>query len=273
MAAPTLYPGQLVTVGLSADLSNPCPVQARLYLRRYQAGDELELIHGPQQALLPGQSARLSWQLDDPNSGPVAEIGVEIEPQEISAGVVYLDDLGWNGEPHVEFARPAGEGTAWRRAWVEAADRLVVNGPASYRLVQNSGRGFLITGTREWRDYRISATLFPYLAEAVGLAVRVQGLRRYYALLAGAGGRIRLVKVLGEETVLAEQPHPWAYGRALQLGLEVEGARLRAWADGQLLFDLEDPAAPLLDGGIALAIEAGCVDCDRITVRPAGGEE
>jgi len=39
-----------------------------------------------------------------------------------------------------------------------------------------------IQGTREWQDYQVQATFTPHLARSFGLAARVQGLKRYYAL-------------------------------------------------------------------------------------------
>jgi hypothetical protein len=131
----------------------------------------------------------------------------------------------------VTLGRPAAGGDRWQRAWVNAMDRFDMRQPEPYHLSQNRGTGLLMQGSRDWRDYRVSATLTPHLC-AAGLAARVQGSRRYYALILRPGGMARLIK--------------WRDGEE-----EVTGAYLRAWLDDRLTFDLDDPGPPLLGGGVA----------------------
>jgi hypothetical protein len=114
----------------------------------------------------------------------------------------------------------------------------------------------LITGTRDWRDYTVTADVTPHLAAAAGLAARVQGLGRYYAVEL-AGEHIRLVRGVpnGEPVVLAQQPYGWAYGRTYHLFLTVDGDRIRAGVDGRSLFDERDDAFD--SGGVALTVTEG----------------
>jgi hypothetical protein len=134
--------------------------------------------------------------------------------------------------------------------------------------MQNAGRGLLIIGTREWADYQVSATLTPHMVVACGIAARVQGLRRYYALLLHWEGSVRLIKALDGEIILAESLQPWEFGRPYRLRLAVEGARIRAWIEGKLLFDVVDSDRPLTCGGIALVCEEGRVATDAVSVAP-----
>lgn len=156
----------------------------------------------------------------------------------------------------------------WRRAWVDALDHFDAGWPEAFRLVQDHGRGMLIQGTREWTDYEVSATLTPHLARSFGLAVRVQGLRRYYALVVGSDQKISLVKLCAEEEMLAEAACPLEFGTAYELSLRVSGARLQAGLNGCWLFDVTDADGPLLNGGIALLCEEGRVATEAVTVRP-----
>jgi hypothetical protein len=169
----------------------------------------------------------------------------------------------------VTLRRPAHGGTAWRRAWVNGVDQWSSDGAADYRLVQNSGRGLLIQGTREWADYEARAVITPALCEAAGVAARVQGLRRYYGLLLVAGGEVRLVRALDGDTTLASAPLAWRQHEAYELRLSVAGDRLRAWVDGQALFDLRDPGGPLTGGAAALLIEAGHMLCGSMRIGAA----
>ncbi len=109
------------------------------------------------------------------------------------------------------------------------------------------------------------------VARAAGLAARVQGLRRYYALLLGSDGKARLVKALDGETVLAEADFTIEQERSYDLRLEVHGARLRAWVDGRALWDVADTDRPLAGGAVGLICEEGRISTDTVTVRPAAG--
>jgi hypothetical protein len=150
----------------------------------------------------------------------------------------------------VTLGRPAAGGDRWQRAWVNAMDRFDMRQPEPYHLSQNRGTGLLMQGSRDWRDYRVSATLTPHLC-AADLAARVQGSRRYYALILRPGGMARLIKWRDGEEELAEAPFAWDYGETHAFALEVTGAYLRAWLDDRLTFDLDDPGPPLLGGGVA----------------------
>jgi hypothetical protein len=156
----------------------------------------------------------------------------------------------------------------WHAAWVNGVDQCERWWPESFRLAQNEGRGLLIQGAREWRNYTVSAPINLHLARAAGLAARVQGMRRYYALLLTAEGEARLVRVCDGETVLARAAFPWRCGSTHEFALRVDGARLTATIDGQQLFDLEDPGSPLDGGGVALVCEEGRIACEAVTVRP-----
>ena len=125
------------------------------------------------------------------------------------------------------------------------------------------------TGTREWQDYRISTVVRPALVKSGGLAVRVQGLLRFYALQITDQKTIRLLRVYdGEETVLAEAPCDWQLWQPLGLSLEVEGSQLRAWVEGQPIFELDDPGTPLTEGAIGLVVEEGHMMAEALRIKP-----
>jgi ADP-ribosylglycohydrolase len=277
LASPTLYPGQTVRAALSADAGNPSPITSALYVRVYGQHDQLERRYGPTILLTPGSDQALMWRMDDTGGLPVAEIGVELRSNAATDGRVYLDYLTWDGEPEVMFRRPAfappssgyAYGAMWFRAWVDGVDHFEPYYPEAFRIMQDEGRGLAIQGAREWRNYRVSAEINFHMAAAAGIGARVQGMRRYYALLLCSDGAVRLVKALDGDTVLAENDFGCEYGGNYRLALEVNGACLRAWVDDRPLFDLEDTDRPLDGGGIALVCEEGRVGTDAVTVSPA----
>ena len=156
----------------------------------------------------------------------------------------------------------------WRRAWVCGVDRYDARWPEPYRLIQNQGRGLLIQGTREWNDYRVSAPITPHMVVSAGIGARVQGMRRYYALLLASGGKVQLIKALDGDTVLAETDFPWQFDVTYDLALEVRDNRLRASIDGKELFEVADNDRTLASGAVAFVCEEGRMESDVIRVQP-----
>ena len=269
MASPTLYPGQLVRAVVEVP-SEAVPVVARLMIMAANVGDrgeELQRLTGPAAAVAPGSRVELSWTVPDLGGQPVTFVGVSVDA-ETAGGEVLVDRLGWSGEASVTLTRPARGGSRWQRAWVDAVDRLD-HADEPYRLIQNSGLGQLIQGTREWRDYRVSADVTPHLADAVGLAARVQGLERSYLLELVGRHQVRLVKRWHGETELASGPLTWEYGTTYALALEVRGPLIRGWVDGRLIADVIDEDSRLRDGSIALTVRNGRTATTAVSVRPA----
>ena len=156
----------------------------------------------------------------------------------------------------------------WRRAWVPAVDRFESGWSEAYRLTQNRGRGLLIQGTREWDDYEVAAVIRPKMVAAAGLAARVQGLRRYYALLLHEDAA-QLVKVLDGETVLAEAPLERGFGAPYALRLSVVGRSIVASVDGDVTLTFDDDHRPLSRGAVAFVCEQGSMTAERVAVRGA----
>jgi hypothetical protein len=270
LASPALYPGQVVRAGISAGVGNGQPVRCGLYVRVYGPDNKLLLLRGPSVDLKLGGYHEFSWPVDDTGGSPIAEVGLEISSDQYASGTVYLDYLTWDGPPNISFKRPDHTGQMWRRAWVNGVDTYGERWwPEAYRLIQNDGRGLLMQGTRSWTDYQVNAPICPHMVEAAGLGARVQGLRRYYALLLVRGNKVRLVKALDGDTVLAEADFQWSFGGVYDLKLQVVGNRITAGIDGQILFDLEDTDRPLTGGGVALICEVGRLAAESVSVRPA----
>ena len=77
------------------------------------------------------------------------------------------------------------ERLSWLRAWVNAVDHAGTRWASAFHLSQNHGTGLLIQGSRDWRNYTVQSAIMSDPAKSFGIAARVQGLSRYYALLLG----------------------------------------------------------------------------------------
>jgi ADP-ribosylglycohydrolase len=241
-ASPTLHPGQTVRAEVEG-------APARLVIRVYDERDELITLRGP----------GLEWRIPDTGGRPIAEVGVETD------GPARLLSLTWDGAPDVTLGRAGG--TMWRRAWVLGVDRWGDWWPETYRLIQDRGTGLLIQGTREWTDYEVRAAIVPESVASAGLAARVQGMRRYYALLLRPD-RAQLVRVLDGTTVLAETPFERRdYDESYELALTVVGSRIVATVAGVALEARDDA---LTGGAVALVCERGCLTCEAVSLRAPG---
>jgi ADP-ribosylglycohydrolase len=261
-ASPTIYQGQTLRARVSAGSTT---AKCRLFIRVYGADDKLETVNGPEANLQPNGDHTFEWTIQGIDSAPIAQVGFEISGSE--PGTIYLDYVSWDGAPDLVMTRPAHQGKVWRRAWVNGLDTPLERWyPEPFRIIQNEGRGLLITGTREWVDYEVSATITPHMAKSAGIAARVQGMKRYYALLLCDDGKARLVK---GERVLAEIDFARELGVGYELRLQATGERLQGWINGELYFDAYDLEAPYTGGGIALVIEEGRAATDAVTVKAA----
>ena len=266
LASPTLYPGQTVRAVLIADEKNSGVADVGIQLQIYGEEDRPVTIQGPRQNLPPRETIRLEWQVPDLGGAPIAQIGISISSDDPAEGVIHLDHLSWDGSPNLIFHRPVASGRMWKRQWVNAADFFEGEFGEAFRVIQNRGRGLVITGTREWTDYSVQASVTPHLVKAFGLAARVQGLERYYALLLSNQSTIKLIKRLDEEIVLAEKAFVWEFGQPYHLQVTVRGNQILVSIDGALFFKVEDLDRPLSGGGIALVCEEGRIGTDEVSV-------
>lgn len=277
-------------------------VEAQLVLGVYTAQGGLHEVRLGEPERLSGVPRSFSRRVPDTGGYPIATVGLRFRAASAGgAAAVLLHSLDWSGEPDVTFTRPPavddtpdGSGPrTWRHAWANGVDQWDDVWDVPFRLAQNRGRGLLIQGTRDWRNYAAEATLRIDLADAAGIAVRVQGMERYYALLITSQGTVRLIRRLEGDTVLREIPYPWEPDRPYTLRLAAEGATIRASVDGVVLPEwveeasaahgggsrdgaaadgavdsAADGAAPLNSGAIAYVLERGTLASAAMRVVP-----
>ena len=259
MASPRIHSGQTVRARVST--GSESTVSVTLYVRAFGTDDEVETFYGDTLELTSGAGGELSLVVPE-SANPVFEVGISIA----GPGSVYLDWLTWEGTPDVILTKPPHNGTMWRRAWINAVDSYFTRGKEPYRLVQNEGVGLLMQGTRDWQDYKVSADVTPHLAKRVGIAARVQGLKRYYALELTREDTVQIVEMLDTETILAEQQFEWTLGDTIQLSLEVHGNQLTGKVNGTTR--IEATSNTLLEGSIALLIEEGRTATHAVRIQP-----
>jgi len=158
-------------------------------------------------------------------------------------------------------------GAMWRRAWVDGVDQFEGRWPEPYRISQNHDTGLIGQGTADWENYRVSADVSILLAKQGGIAARVGGMRRWYALLLCDDGFVRLVKDREAISVLAEHPLAIELDRPYRLSLTVVGNQITGEIDGRQFAEVVDDHDPLEPGGVALIVTEGTLSSGAVRVE------
>ena len=109
----------------------------------------------------------------------------------------------------------------------------------------------------------------PLLAEAWGLAARIQGRERYYAVMFDKldGGRAKLIKRVHEETVLASDRFSWQVDQKYLVELQVEDNAIQAFVDGRKILEFTDTQQPPLNGGgVGLVVDTGSISTQAVHI-------
>lgn len=268
MATPLVYPGQKVSARVVADRTNTGSVSVCLRLRAYDAHDELRDIDGDVVSLAPGEDRVISWILPHLDGQPIAEIGIALSANGNRAdGRVLLDYLRWDGAPDLVLHRPAGDSDFWRMAWVNGVSFFSKRFPPSFRISQGRDEGIIIHGTRQWTDYTVSTEIVIHLGNYGGVAARVQGLRRYYAIRATRDSKLQIVRQRDEQTtVLAETSYDLVFEKGIPVQLSVRGNHITAVFDGITLDATDSSAEAFADGGIGLLVHEGALSTDELRI-------
>ena len=271
MATPLVYSGQKVSARVRAESANRGTVEARLRIRVYNERDQLRDIDAKPVSIEPGAETILEWILPDTEGQPIAELGIALTGTgKRSDGRLLLDYIRWDGAPSLTLKRPAGDCDFWRMAWVNGASFFSKRFPSAFRIAQNRGEGIIIHGTRQWTDYKASGEVMMHLGNYGGLAVRAQGLRRYYGARVTRDGKMQIVKVRDEDVkVLAETSFKTEFEKNIAMKVTAQGTRLTFEADGVSLTADDGSNDAYRDGGIGLLVHEGALSSNEIRIGAA----
>ncbi|MCD6364562.1 MAG: hypothetical protein J7M14_01675, partial [Planctomycetes bacterium] len=269
-ATSRLYPGMKVIAAASVGKVRGDAV-ARLFVRRYQrSADEAPVVdYGPVVKLTGGKKFKLRLELANSQQLPVTDLGIEIRGKDRAEGELFVDSVSLSGRPEVSWPAELPRVGEHIAGWLIDADSIFGNfrgdrGPELMHIGKNSGRGILITGNTDWRDYSFEARMSIHLAEAAGIAVRYQGLQRYLALVKRAGS-LQLVLRYYEDIVLDETECDWDVDEPHLLRLVCKGKTITAWCDGRKVLEGRDDK--LGCGGAGLIFERGIIGFRDMKVR------
>lgn len=271
ICSPTLYGGQTLHASLTTARTNRSTIRARAAVQYYDHEDIISPAYGPAEDIRPGETRIIQWQTQVPHGCPIVYAGIHMETS--LEATAYLDWLTWDGDPCVRYCQSDCGGTMWQRAWVKAVDQTYDLKPELMRLIQNRGRGMMLTGTGDWQDLQISTHLIPHLTGAFGVAGRVQGLQRYYAILIEKPNTARLIKMDHAEKTLAQTVLDWKEDEKIQVDLIISGNRITCHVNGTQILSCIDTHQPLLNGCVGLIVEEGCLGVDRVSIGQPKDDE
>ena len=280
MASPLIYPGQRLTANLVAGLENSTAACVCLRLKAYDENDKLVSVDSPSIDLRPGQAEELIWTIPQSlENRPIQQLCVVVSADKELDGTVWLRSLGWDSVPTMTLKRPSnpeelggtehvGSGSFWEKSWVSSVDKFHSTMGPSYYIAQDRGEGIISHGTRDWTDYQAVAHGFCVnLGAKSGLAVRVQGLNRYYALMFLRGGKIALVKAADETRIeLASADLDWKLDEKYELTLRTVGTEIYAKV-GDIELRASDDAYK--GGAVGLIVTQGSLSADSIDISPS----
>jgi ADP-ribosylglycohydrolase len=274
MACPLVYPGQTIKAVLRSGLQPHELVNCRLRLKAYGQNDEPVPLDSPEIVLSGGETKAIDWTiLDELDSQPIQQVGIllSVEGNPIH-GVVWLDSLRWSGTPRMVLQRPShGPGDFWHRAWVNGVDHMHQWMKPSFSIAQNIGEGMISIGTRDWTDYRATAFNFKgNFGKLAGVAVRVQGVNRYYAVMFTQDNgisRLALVKAQDEQRVeMVSKAFDWHVDDRFDVTVIAQGTSIQAHLSGTVLEAKDETYS---GGGLGLIAVGGSLAVDKIEIMPA----
>ncbi len=122
-----------------------------------------------------------------------------------------------------------------------------------------SAGSYATAGDPTTTDCRVAVAASGTGHGAIGVVARYTGLDNLYRLAIDApGNTVTLVKrVVGSDTSLWSAPIVWRTDHPYQLTLDVVGARVVAWVDGEMVCSVEDGDLAAGQGGVYTASESG----------------
>ncbi|KAI0849357.1 ADP-ribosylation/Crystallin J1 [Daldinia vernicosa] len=271
-ASPLVYPGQVLKVSLRAHPDQRNGIAAKLIIRFYTHKDNLEYYSGnyinfkqnDHHVLQLRVPVQLGYQ-------PVQSVGIAIKPVRVTSDspeVIYMDYLRWDGTPALVLEPGddrVGPRSFYKRSFVNGADVFDISS-STFIVAQDQGEGIVSYGTRDWTNYRAIFRDFTVnMSGPAGVAVRVRGLNRYYALffykssadISGSKDRIALVKALDNERIeLASADFDWKYDLPYNVIFKVSGDLLHARI-GKTELSARDAQYP--GGGIGMVVTDGSI--------------
>ncbi|KAI1319740.1 ADP-ribosylation/Crystallin J1 [Xylariaceae sp. FL0255] len=270
-ASPLLYPGQTVKAKLRVSPLDSIEVEVRIMIRVFSFDDQLEKLLSHSIRLAPGGEGAIEWTIPSDLGGrPIESIGLSLSYARqylFNDTIIWLESLGWSGCPRLTLKEDGSEGDLYyyKKAFVKSADSFRIF--QKYWVAHDQGEGMVTYGTKEWANYKVMFEgLTVNMGSPAGVAFRIRGLNRYYALVFTDGGLLQLVKAHDEQRiVLAGATFDWHVDELYTVVIEADGRTLRGGVNGITLSADESDYAT---GGVGMVVTNGSLYVRSIKIGP-----
>ncbi len=198
------------------------------------------------------------WKIEVAKTALIGKIGLAVRTEE--GGEVRLEELSCTGKPDYEIDFSSEETEAYSLEHTEVRQCTHYDGVWTLEEGKLTGRclgnGQLYTSL-PMKDLSFAAEMTPASGGDFGILFRVRGARRHYRL-AYEGGKLRLVRVYGGETLLAEREATPPSGKPCRISVTARGKEISAAVDGEIMFVCTDEEA-ITDGCVGAYVGNGSV--------------
>ena len=253
VSTPVFYDGETITCRLACDALEGAvdTVEAVLALTAVSASGKVKKSFRSEPASLKaGGHATLSWKVRC-NGLAVCGIAVRIDAGAPCSGAIRILSVDACGKAAIATSMPELAKTSVDAlcGWIGTLGEF-----RGDSLVQNEGRGLLVSGNLRWRNGRAACRFILHSGDAVGLVLCYQGLRRHYLVTVGHGTLKVVRNNYGEET-LFKALVPMAEDKAFTLDARYTDGTIYAFFDGVPVAAVAD--ATFDRGGAGICLETG----------------
>ena len=259
--SPTIYPGDKISFYYRFDKSLiGKKVKFVPHILGYQGRDKVKLS-GMELDILDTEWKQYSFTIPEEGNYIVEEVGVEVVAQNIAPRETstvcrfYLDEF--EIESHANYRVDCGLLPLEKFTAIDVCPaqfsylRGIVE--LSEGCLQISGSGKCCeayTGSTNWDNYYVKATIIPKIGEEHYVLVRVQGGQRNYAIGFTKGNKLAILKKDGSYTELINISYRYELGMEYVLEVLLEGAKIKVIVNGKELIMYTDLSNPYLHGCI-----------------------
>lgn len=267
VASPTLYSSQKIVT--KAIVLNAEAVDIRPYVLYYDCNDQVQVIYGDK-IRISGKET-FTWETPDTGGMSIFKLGYEISSEKRFDGTVIIRSIDWKGAP-TKFAQKGMLMTSiwntnplWLAGFASSATHFAADFKRTYCISHIEEAGLVTIGSKEWKDYSITSTIYYSLHESGGLVLRSIGHRRYYgAVLSQYKCAAIYLQKDHEQKILGEIPYAYTEDQGYTMTFSVHGARLELKINNKIILVVTDDTYE--QGGAGFIVSKGTMTCNDFIV-------
>lgn len=254
--SPSVFPGQTIEAKLIIPKGN---IMGRFFIEIVNGEEKIEKIKSD--LLIFESEQNYQWRIPEARGYPIITIGIEFENVHKEEIIIqYMNTFG-NPAIHYEttFAMSPEYLTGhvaptWYKAFTSTSNENTVDHLSTFCISSTQDNGLLYIGNRDWKNYTITTTLILVRSKNCGILFRVQGLRKYYALLFEEYC-VKIIRVINDEIkVMASHEYIWNEYDEIKTKITIKNDDIQVQWESE---KMECKDSELMCGGCGFITSAG----------------